>query len=352
MKSLTSIVGRKIRIGVVGCGRISKNHFGAIEKHSATMELAAICDTDATVLAERKQKYSVPAYQRLDTMLQQESLDLVALCTPSGMHPEQTILTARYNVHVMTEKPMATRWQDGLRMVRACDEANVHLFVVKQNRRNTTLQLLKRAVTEKRFGRIHMVHINVFWTRPQSYYDQGNNWRGTWEFDGGAFMNQASHYVDLLDWLIGPVEKVQAMMSTTRDIEVEDTGVLNVRWRNGALGSMSVTMLTYPQNLEGSITILGETGSVRIGGMAVNEIQHWQFAEPRDYDQQVQTANYETTSVYGFGHPLYYQNVIDTLRGEAEPETDGREGLKSLELLIAAYLSARDGKTVALPLAF
>lgn len=351
-KSHAPITGRKIRIGVVGCGRIAKNHFAAIEQHSEAIELAAICDVDAIVLAKHATKFSVPHYSQMEAMLQQASLDLVALCTPSGLHPQQAMLAARHQVHVMTEKPMATRWQDGLNMVQACDEAGVRLFVVKQNRRNTTLQLLKRAISERRFGRIHMVHLNVFWTRPQSYYDQGNGWRGTWEFDGGAFMNQASHYVDLLDWLIGPVEKVQAMMSTTRDIEVEDTGVLNVRWRNGALGSMSVTMLTYPNNLEGSITILGETGSVRIGGMAVNEIQHWQFADTRDYDQQIEAANYETTSVYGFGHPLYYQNVIDTLRGEAEPETDGREGLKSLELLIAAYLSARDSTTVSLPLAF
>lgn len=251
----------------------------------------------------------------------------------------------------MTEKPMATRWKDGVRMVKACDENKVRLFVVKQNRRNTTLQLLKRAITEKRFGRIHLVHLNVFWSRPQSYYDQAA-WRGTWEFDGGAFMNQASHYVDLLDWLIGPVDKVQAMMSTSRDIEVEDTGVLNVKWRNGALGSMSVTMLAYPKNLEGSITILGERGSVRIGGVAVNDIQLWQFDEPRDYDNELEAANYQTTSVYGFGHPLYYKNVIDVLRGVAEPETDGREGLKSLEILIAAYLSARDGRTVSLPLEY
>jgi len=163
-------------------------------------------------------------------------------------------------------------------------------------------------------------------------------------------MNQASHYVDLLDWLIGPVEKVQAMMSTTRDIEVEDTGVLNVKWRNGALGSMSVTMLTYPHNLEGSITILGEKGTVRIGGVAVNEIQTWQFADERDYDAQIKEANYQTTSVYGFGHPLYYKNVVDVMRGRAEPETDGREGIKSLELLVAAYMAARDGNTVGLPL--
>lgn len=352
MQHYPTIMGRKIRIAVVGCGRISRNHFGSIEKHADHFELVAICDIDPLVLAEHAEKYKVPAYRDFEEMLEKEELDLVALCTPSGIHPDQAVLAASYKVHVMTEKPMATRWSDGVRMVRACDEAGVRLFVVKQNRRNTTLQLLKRAVTEKRFGKIHMVHLNVFWTRPQSYYDQGNGWRGTWEFDGGAFMNQASHYVDLLDWLIGPVEKVQAMMSTTRDIEVEDTGVLNIKWRNGALGSMSVTMLTYPQNLEGSITILGEHGTVRIGGVAVNDIQLWQFDEARDYDAQIKDANYQTTSVYGFGHPLYYKNVVDVLRGEAEPETDGREGLKSLELLIAAYLAARDGKTISLPLEY
>ena len=352
MNKFSIVDGRKIRIAIVGCGRISKNHFNSIEKHGAEIELAAVCDVDPGVLAEHAKQYGVPAYRDMEDMLQNEQIDLVALCTPSGIHPSQTVIAAKHGVHVMTEKPMATRWNDGVRMVRACDEARVRLFVVKQNRHNTTLQLLKRAITEKRFGKIHMVHLNVFWTRPQSYYDQGNGWRGTWEFDGGAFMNQASHYVDLLDWLIGPVEKIQAMMSTTRDIEVEDTGVLNVKWRNGALGSMSVTMLTYPKNLEGSITILGEKGTVRVGGVAVNDIQLWDFEEPRDYDQQIQTASYDTTSVYGFGHPLYYKNVIDVLRGKAEPETDGREGLKSLEVLIAAYLAARDGKTISLPLEY
>jgi UDP-N-acetyl-2-amino-2-deoxyglucuronate dehydrogenase len=142
------------------------------------------------------------------------------------------------------------------------------------------------------------------------------------------------------------------MMSTTRNIEVEDTGVINIKWRNGALGSMSVTMLTYPKNLEGSITILGEKGTVKVGGVAVNDIQRWKFEDKKDYDKQVEEANYETTSVYGFGHPLYYKNVIETLQGKCEAETDGREGLKSLELLIAAYLSARDGKTVSLPLEY
>ena len=345
-----SITDRKIRVAIVGCGRISKNHFGSIEQHSDHMELAAICDIDPDALSKHAQKYNVPAYSDMEDMLQKEALDLVVLCTPSGLHADQAVLAAESKVHVMTEKPMATRWADGLRMVKACDAAKVRLFVVKQNRLNATLQLLKRAVSEKRFGKIHMVNLNVFWTRPQDYYDQGNGWRGTWEFDGGAFMNQASHYVDLLDWLIGPVEKIHAMTSTTRDIEAEDTGVLNVKWRSGALGSMSVTMLTYPQNLEGSITILGEKGTARVGGVAVNDIQIWQFDEPKDYDAEIRSANYDTTSVYGFGHPLYYKNVIDALRGEAEAMTDGRQGLKSLELLVATYRSARDGKTISLPL--
>lgn len=343
---------RKIKIAVVGCGRISPKHFESIHRHRDDLELAAICDIDEEVLRRHEEKLGVPAYRRYEEMLEKEALDLVALCTPSGLHPEQTILAAKHGVHVVTEKPMATRWQDGLAMVRACDEAHVRLFVVKQNRKNPTLQLLKRAVSEGRFGRIYMVHLNVFWTRPQSYYDSAK-WRGTWELDGGAFMNQASHYVDLLDWLIGPVASVHAMTGTlARNIEVEDTGVLNIRWRNGALGSMAVTMLTYPKNYEGSITILGEKGTVRVGGVAVNEIQHWEFSDEREYDAEINQANYQTSSVYGFGHPVYYANVIDVLRGRAEPDTDGREGLKSLEILIAAYLSARDGRTVALPLEY
>jgi len=350
MVVFNTIRDRKIRIGLVGCGRISKNHFGSFESYPEDIQLNAVCDVDSRALVEHSSRYGVPGYANLKDMLEKESLDLVVLCTPSGLHPEQAVLAARYGVGTVSEKPMATRWEDGLRMVRACDEAGVRLFVVKQNRRNPTLQLLKRATQEQRFGKIHLVQVNVFWTRPQSYYDQGNGWRGTWEFDGGAFMNQASHYVDLLEWLIGPVETVHAMTSTTRDIEAEDTGVLNLKWRNGALGSMSVTMLTYPKNLEGSITILGERGTARLGGVAVNEAQIWDFAEKREYDQEVREASYATTSVYGFGHPLYYRNVIDVIRGNASPETDGRSGLKSLEILIAAYRSARENKPVSLPL--
>jgi UDP-N-acetyl-2-amino-2-deoxyglucuronate dehydrogenase len=346
------ITDRKIRFALAGCGRISANHFDALEKHTERAELVGVCDVDPVALARAVERTGAHGFGSLEQMLAGTDADVVILATPSGIHADQAVQVAAAGRHVMTEKPMATRWQDGKQMVHACDVAGVHLFVVKQNRRNATLQLVRRAIEKRRFGRIYMVNINVFWSRPQSYYDSAA-WRGTWEFDGGAFMNQASHYVDLLDWLIGPVESVQAYTATlARNIQVEDTGVVSVRWRTGALGSMNVTMLTYPKNFEGSLTIIGEKGTVRVGGMAVNRIDHWEFADKDPDDDQIETASYETTSVYGFGHPLYYDNVIKALRGEAAPDTDGREGLHSLEILIATYLSARDGRRVALPLEY
>jgi len=346
------IQDRKIRFALAGCGRIAANHFEALARHAQRAELVAVCDPDPAALEAVCGKTGAPGFADYTQMLAGVRADCVVLATPSGLHPAQAIEAARAGFHVMTEKPMATRWADGLAMVRTCDEAGVRLFVVKQNRRNRTLQLLRQAIEARRFGRIYMVTVNVFWSRPQSYYDSGD-WRGTWEFDGGAFMNQASHYVDLLDWLIGPVESVMAYTGTlARAIEVEDTGVAAVKWRNGAMGSVNVTMLAHPKNFEGSITVLGEKGTARIGGVAVNKIAHWEFAEPHSMDAQLDEASYQTTSVYGFGHPLYYDNVIASLRGEAEPETDGREGLKSLELLIAMYRSARDGKRINLPLEY
>ena len=324
----------------------------ALKKHSDRAELIAVCDVDRNALRQAAERTGAQPFTGFSEMLESTAADVIVLATPSGLHADQAIQAAAADRHVMTEKPMATRWNDGKRMVSACDAAGVRLFVVKQNRRNPTLQLLKRAVDKGRFGRIYLATINVFWSRPQSYYDSAA-WRGTWEFDGGAFMNQASHYVDLLDWLVGPIESVQAYTATlARDIEVEDTGVMAVRWRSGALGSVNVTMLAYPKNIEGSITILGESGTVRIGGVAVNEIKHWEFASADDDDARIADASYETTSVYGFGHPLYYDNVLRVLRGEDEPETDGREGLKSLEVLIACYLAARDGRRVSLPLEY
>lgn len=352
MTTPSVIRDRKLRFAIVGCGRIAQNHFAALKQHASRAELVAVCDNQPAALEKAVALTGAAGFASLDALLAGSDADLVVLCTPSGLHPRQAIRVAQAGRHVLSEKPMATKWDEGVAMVRACRDANVKLFVVKQNRLNGTLQLVKRAVEQGRFGRMAMVTVNVFWTRPQSYYDDAP-WRGRWDMDGGAFMNQASHYVDMVDWLVGPVDNVHAYTATlARDIEAEDTGVMSLRLRSGALASVNVTMLTHKKNFEGSITLLGERGTVRVGGVAVNKIEHWEFDTPHEDDAKVASASYGVESVYGPGHPLYYDNVINTLRGEAHAEVDGYEGLRSLEVLIAAYRSARDGTRVGLPLVF
>ena len=346
------ITDRPIRFALVGCGRISANHVQALKQHVGRAELVAVCDIRPEALAAAVAQTGAAGFDSLTDLLSRSNADVVVLATPSGLHPLQAMQAARAGRHVLTEKPMATKWDEGMEMVRVCRDAGVKLFVVKQNRLNATLQALKQAVEQGRFGRVHMVNVNVFWTRPQSYYDDAP-WRGRWDMDGGAFLNQASHYVDMVDWLVGPVDSVHAYTATlAREIEAEDTGVMSLRLRRGGLASINVTMLAYGKNFEGSITILGERGTVRIGGVAVNRIDHWEFDQVMPHDDAVRAASYQTTSVYGFGHPLYYANVIDTLRGEASAQVDGYEGLRSLEVVIAAYRSARDGVRVGLPLVF
>ena len=338
----------KIKIALAGCGRISKNHFEAIQKLSDQFEIVGVCDIVKDRADTASNLYVAPAYYDYTELLKNSGAELVSLCTPSGIHPEQAIEASKYGINVVSEKPMGVRFEDGLEMVKACKEAGVKLFVVKQNRLNVTVQKLKDAIDSGRFGKLYMISSNVFWTRPQEYYDMAS-WRGTWEYDGGAFMNQASHYVDLLQYLFGPVESVHSFTGTlARNIEAEDSGVVNLKWSGGALGSMNVTMLTYPKNLEGSITVLGEKGTARIGGTALNKIEVWDFRKPVESDKSVFDSSYETASVYGFGHFNYYENVADVLLNGAQPITDGDEGLKSLRLLCSIYKSNHENKSVRL----
>jgi UDP-N-acetyl-2-amino-2-deoxyglucuronate dehydrogenase len=340
---------RSFRVGLIGCGRISKNHFDAIARVEG-LDLSAVCDSIADRAERAGAEHGIPYFRSLDEMLRADVCDVVTVCTPSGMHSAHGIAAARAGKHVVTEKPMAISLAQADDLVRACDEAAVHLFVVKQNRLNPPIQLLKRAVEKGRFGRIYMANVTVRWQRPQEYYD-AEPWRGTWEFDGGAIMNQASHYVDLLQWLVGPVESVLAKTATqARRIEAEDSGIGILKFRSGALGVIEVNVLTYPKNLEGSITILGETGSVKIGGTAVNKVEHWTFAQYDDDDKQVESANTNPPNVYGFGHEGYYRNVLGVLRGESKADTDGRAGRKSLELILGIYESAKTGCEVPIPL--
>jgi UDP-N-acetyl-2-amino-2-deoxyglucuronate dehydrogenase len=339
-----------IKLGIVGCGRISEKHFESIAEIEEA-KIVACCDIIKERAEESKEKFGVEkSYTNYTKMLEKEEIDAVIICTPSGLHPDMGIEAAKRKLHVISEKPMATKLENADKLIRTCDKEGVHLFVVKQNRLNATMQLLKKAIDKNRFGKIYMVQSNVFWQRPQSYYDMAK-WRGTWEFDGGAFTNQASHYVDALYWLVGPIESVMAETATmARQIETEDTGSAIIKFRNGVIGNLNVTMLTYPKNFEGSITVLGENGTAKIGGIAINKIEKWDFAEYDDDDRLVEESNYQPQSVYGFGHLAYYKNVIDTLKGKDIAHTDGRSGRKSLEIIHAIYQSTRLGKRLSLPL--
>jgi UDP-N-acetyl-2-amino-2-deoxyglucuronate dehydrogenase len=340
---------RNFRIGLVGCGRISKNHFDAIRKIEE-LELTGVADIDFERARKAGEEQGAAPFRSLEEMLAANNVDVVAVCTPSGLHSAQGVAAAKAGKHVVTEKPMSISLPQADALIRATDDAGVHLFVVKQNRLNPPVQLLRRAVDKGRFGRIYMANVTVRWQRPQEYYD-AEPWRGTWEFDGGAITNQASHYVDLVQWLVGPVESVMAKTATqARRIEAEDSGIGILKFRSGALGVIEVTVLTYPRNLEGSITILGEKGSVKIGGTAVNRVEHWLFAEYDDDDKLVDAANTNPPTVYGFGHEGYYRNVLAVIRGEAKAETDGRAGRKSLELILGMYESAKSGREVPIPL--
>ncbi len=334
---------------LAGCGRISKNHIDALAEleKEGRGKLVACCDPVAERACAVAERTGVPAYPSIDSMLDGTPCDILSICTPSGLHPDHVRAAAERRVHALSEKPAGTSLASVDRAIDACDQRGVHYFVVKQNRFNKTTRLVRRALEEGRFGRLFLLSSNVYWTRPQEYYDSAK-WRGTREFDGGALSNQASHYVDMLQWMGGAVESVHAFAATlARRVEAEDSIVVNIQYRSGALGSINVTNLAYPKNLEGSLTIMGEHGTVRIGGVALNTIEEWRFADTHPMDDEVEQANTNPPSVYGFGHLPYYRHVADVLDGKAEPLLSGREGRKSVEIIEAAYESARTGSVVA-----
>ena len=333
-------------VALVGCGRISKNHFNAI-KREKLIKLIAICDTNIERLEKHKKKYSVPAFTNIETMLKEcEDIQAVILCTPSGIHSKQAVIASNYKKHVITEKPMATYLKDGLKMADNCKKNKVKLFVIKQNRYNETLSNLKKAVDAKRFGKLILVQVNVFWNRNQSYYD-ADDWKGTRRLDGGALMNQASHYVDLLCWLFGQAQSVYADFTTNLKIETEDTGTLNLRWKSNLIGSLNFTMRTYPENLEGSILVIGEEGTVKIGGKAVNNFDIWNFSNNKNIDSTLMAKRKkDIKSVYGFGHFKFYRDLVRSFNDSKVKMTDGNQGLLSLKLMEAAYESAKKRKPI------
>src|SRR3954449_1193196 len=339
-----------IRFGLLGCGRIAKRHADLLGGgHIDRAGLVAVCDSVRARADAIASKFGVPADYDIDGFLARKDIDAVAVLTPSGMHPAHVIACARAGKHVVVEKPMALRLQDADEMMRACDEAGVKMFVVKQNRFNVPVVKAREALEAGRFGRLVLGTVRVRWCRDQSYYDH-DDWRGTWACDGGVLTNQASHHIDMLEWFFGDVVSVHARAITALvDIETEDTAVATLKFRNGALGIIEATTAVRPKDLEGSLSILGEKGAVEIGGFAVNKIRHWQFSEPRDSDKDVmEKFSVNPPNVYGFGHQAYYEHVIDCLSNQRAALVDGLEGRKSLELISALYESIETGLEVPL----
>ena len=314
-------------------------------------KLTAVCDIKFERTKAIADKFGVPAFANQFEMLEKmgSEIDVVSILTPSGLHAKHAIEVANFRKHVVVEKPMALTLQDADNMIEACNSAGVLLFVVQQNRYNYPVRKLRQALEAGRFGKLVLGAVRVRWCRTQKYYDQ-DSWRGTWAYDGGVFANQASHHVDLLQWMMGEVESVIAKTSTALvDIETEDTGVVILRFKNGALGVIEVTTATRPKDLEGSISILGEKGSVEIGGFAVNEMKVWNFTEPQPDDAEVlQKYRVNPPNVYGFGHTEYLNKVVESIRDGQSAWVGGLEGRKSLELISAIYRSVETGKEVFL----
>ncbi len=339
-----------LKVALVGCGRIAKRHADLLgNKQIPGAELVAVCDIVEDRAASVAEQFNVPGFIDMHRMMRDVDIDIVAVLTESGHHAKHVKELAPYGKHIIVEKPMALTLDDADAMIRACERARIKLFVVKQNRFNVPVVKLREALERGRFGKLVMGTVRVRWCRPQAYYDQ-DAWRGTWALDGGVLTNQASHHVDLLEWMMGEVDSVVAMSSTAlAHIEAEDTAVVILHFRNGALGCIEATTAVRPSDLEGSISILGEKGSVEIGGFAVNEMKVWRFVEPEpDDDAVMDKYSVNPPTVYGFGHQAYYCHVVDCIANHKQHLVDGLEGRKSLELINAIYESIETGREVKL----
>lgn len=339
-----------LNVALIGCGRIAKRHSELLGLNQvAHARLAAVCDVKPERAEAIGTAMKVPYYTDMHELMQRERVDVAVVLTESGLHAEHVVGLAPYGKHIVVEKPMALTLPDADRMIVACDMAGVKLFVVKQNRFNVPVAKLREALEAGRFGRLVLGTVRVRWSRTQQYYDQ-DAWRGTWAMDGGVLANQASHHVDMLEWMMGQPTKVFAKARTSLvNIETEDTAIVTVEFANGALGVIEATTAVRPTDLEGSISILGEGGSVVIEGFAVNQMKTWNFTKPLPEDEGVlERYSVNPPNVYGFGHQAFYEHMIDCIFNDRRQLVDGLEGRKSLELITAIYESIETGEEVSL----
>ncbi len=339
-------MGKKVKFAIIGCGRVAPKHAESLKK-IAHVELTVVCDKNEDRAKSFAEKYDCRYYTDYKELLKKEKdVDCISVCTPHAYHAEITINSANAGKHVVTEKPMAMNLEEADKMIAACKKNNVKLFVVKQNRYNKPIKKLKEAIDKGRFGKIFYGNTTVYWSRPQEYYDQ-EPWLGT-KADGGVLMNQASHHIDMIRWLMGDVESIKATTGTlTHKIESEDTGLVILKFRNGSFGTIVATTCVFPHNLEGSVTIMGTKGTVKVGGVALNKMDIWNFEDWNNDDEIIKTSH-NPPKVYAFGHLEFLKEVVESIEKNVPPKVDGEEGRKTLELITNIYKSAKFNKEIKL----
>lgn len=347
---------KKFKVAVVGCGRIAYKHVEGVVGNHEQCEIVAFCDTLIEKSEQRRDEYkektgfNASVYADYKDMIEKEEIDIVAISTESGYHAEIGLYCMGKGKHLVVEKPMALSTKDADMMIEMAKKQNVKLCVCHQNRFNPPIQKLRTAVEKEAFGKIINCTARILWNRNQGYYSQAP-WRGTWELDGGTLMNQCIHNIDLLQWTVGSeVESVYSQCGTfLRDIEGEDFGAIMVKFKNGTVGLIEGTACVYPKNLEETLSVFGEKGTVCIGGLAVNTIETWKFA-----DEEIQEMDLgkdrEIDSVYGFGHIPLYKDFIESIIEDRDPLISGEEGKKALEIILGAYKSRLVDGVVKFPL--
>lgn len=338
-------MNERVKFGIAGCGRIAQRHAEHIEIQG---QLLAVCDTEPAKAEEMATRYGVKAYPALEQMLAAHpDMDVVAICTPNGLHAEHSILALKAGFHVLCEKPMALSVRDCSAMINAAERANRRLFIVKQNRFNPPVEAVKAVIDAGKLGRLLSLQLSCFWNRNEAYYR--NSWKGTKKLDGGTLFTQFSHFIDLLYWFAGDVELVTAVTGNLHhqgQIEFEDCGMAALRFSSGALATVNYTVNSHTKNMEGSLTVFGEKGTIKIGGQYLNELEYQQMEgepignlppgnPPNNYGQYFGSMS---------NHDKVYANLISVLRGEGSIATSGMEGLKTVEIIEKIYQAAAKNK--------
>lgn len=345
-----------MKYALIGCGRISTNHIKAAVNNN--LEIVAVCDVEESHMQEVLAKHglegesSIRRYCDYKEMIRENDLELVSIATESGSHAEIALYCIEQGINVIIEKPMAMSMRDAEEIIRLSKEKHVKVSACHQNRFNVAVQELRRALEEGRFGRLSHGSIHVRWNRNRGYYEQAP-WRGTWAQDGGALMNQCIHGIDLLRWMMG--DEVESVYGVTKQqfhdyLEAEDIGMAVVRFKNGAVATVEGTTNVFPQNLEETLYVFGENGTVKLGGKSTNNIDVWEFADESEEDRKNKGLEEATSNVYGNGHTSLFADMIDAIRHDRKPYVDAAAGRNALEMVLAIYKSQKTGEVVRLPL--